>query len=134
MRSSLILLALVALIAHLAACGGTGGLQSALVRVVHSAPTTPPVDLYIDGNPFLVGLSYTEVSSYLLLPARTTFTFDVRVSGAPNVTVLNLTTALNPGTPYTVTGTDSTFLISLADLLHCSPRCARPAPCLRRLA
>lgn len=103
--SSLLLLALVVLCAHLNLCAAGGNaIQSALVRVAHAAPTTPPVDLYVNGNPFLVGLPYTEVSSYLLLPARQAITFDVRISGAPNVTVFNFTTELTVGTPFTVVG------------------------------
>ena len=40
----------------------------ALVRVIHTSPDTPPVDIYVDNTKAITGLGFGAASNYLPLP------------------------------------------------------------------
>jgi len=56
-----------AIAATLAACGGDDNNDEAYLRVLHASPDAPAVDVAIDGDVVLEGVSYQEGSPYLEL-------------------------------------------------------------------
>ncbi|SEQ71395.1 DUF4397 domain-containing protein [Natrinema salaciae] len=73
---------------------------SALVRLVHAAPDAPTVDVYADDEPLFEGVSFTDSTDYVPVPAGQ-YTLSVRPAGDPETTVASFDVALERGTAST---------------------------------
>lgn len=71
MKRSSIGLAMVALLLTLAAAPQAASAQggTARVRVIHAAPDTPAVDVFVDGQVALQNIAFPVISAYLDVPA-----------------------------------------------------------------
>lgn len=78
------------------------GSDAARVRVLHASPDAPAVDVFVDGEAVLEGVTFTTLSGYLELPAGS---YDVAVApagaGADNA-VIEASLTLSADTDYTV--------------------------------
>src|SRR4029453_17224716 len=77
------------------------GSGQAQVRVAHLAPDAPNVDVYVNGDPVLTDVPYTNVSGYLSLPAGTQ-RVTVYPTGETTSPVIDTPVKLAAGGAYTV--------------------------------
>lgn len=84
------------------------------LRVAHLSPDAPPVDVLIDGEVVLSGVSFPQVSDYLALPAGE-YRVQVTPAGANEVVVIDATVGLESGGAYTVAATG--FLADITPLV-----------------
>lgn len=83
--------------------------EEARVRVIHSSPDAPPVDVYANGDRILSNVPYKASSGYLSVPAGQ-YTFQIYPAGADASTtaaVLTKSANLQAGVDYTVIALDS---------------------------
>ncbi|MCS7067045.1 MAG: DUF4397 domain-containing protein [Meiothermus sp.] len=72
------------------------------IRVVHTSPTAPAVDVAIRGGAVVVpNLAFPKASGYLTVPAGS-YNFDVRAAGTTTVALPLNNVALEAGKVYTV--------------------------------
>ena len=96
--------------------GGMGGNQ-AMVRVLHASPDAPAVDVYVNGQQVLQGVTYKQQSDYLPLPGGQ-YQIDIYPAGNTDQAVLSQNVTVEAGNKYTVAaaGTlDQLRLIAVAD-------------------
>jgi hypothetical protein len=83
--------------------------DEARVRVIHSSPDAPAVDVYANGARILSDVPYKASSGYLSVPAGQ-YTFEIYAAGADASStgaVLTVSTELQAGVDYTVIALDS---------------------------
>lgn len=83
---------------------GASAADEARVRVIHSSPDAPAVDVYANGTKVLSDVPYLASSGYMAVPAGD-YTFEVFASGADpaaDAAVITLPATLEPNTDYTV--------------------------------
>ncbi|MFP5115029.1 DUF4397 domain-containing protein [Bacillaceae bacterium C204] len=80
--------------------------REAYVRVLHTSPDSPNVDLYIDGKRVIRDLPFKNVSSYLPLKAGKHH-IDIYPAGNMVDSVLNKKITVEPGKAYTLAVIDS---------------------------
>jgi hypothetical protein len=101
----------------LALGGGLAGAEGeARVRVIHSSPDAPAVDVYANGNRVLSDVPYLASSGYLAVPAGS-YTFEVFAAGADPETdaaVLTIPAEVDAGTDYTVVALNEVASIEAA--------------------
>lgn len=73
-------------------------------RVAHLSPDAPAVDVLVNGEVVLSGVSYKEVSDYLDL-ASGEYRIQVTPAGNNAVSVIDATVTLESGTVYTIAAT-----------------------------
>lgn len=83
--------------------GGSGGNtgMNAMVRVLHASPDAPAVDVYVNGQKVLGGISYKQQSNYLTVPAGT-YKIDIYAAGDTSSPVLSQQVSVDGGNRYTV--------------------------------
>ena len=82
---------------------GTGGTGSSYVRILHTVPTVPPVDIYADGKLLAKNLSYGEHTDYYALtPGNITFTIYRAGSTDDLIGIVNMT--LPDKSAFTISG------------------------------
>lgn len=86
------------------------------VRVLHAVPKAPAVDIYIDNQLTIQGLSYKYVSKYLHLPAGK-HTVDVYPEGTNESPIISKGISFKPNTPYTVAAIQNIDDINLHPLV-----------------
>lgn len=99
MSSSLIILAIGLVVGgpHVAAQAGT-----ARVRVIHAAPDTPPVDVFVDGNRTLTNVGFPTIGEYQNLPAGK-HTFAIAPTGkAATDAIITAEATVQSGKAYSV--------------------------------
>jgi hypothetical protein len=93
--------------------------NDAYVRVVHASPSTPAVDVYVNGTGVLSDVTFFTVSNYLPVDASSDIQIQVTVAGDnPDSAVISETVNLTPGNAYTVAAVDvdeSTPVITVLD-------------------
>jgi hypothetical protein len=78
------------------------GSDMAAVRVMHASPDAPAVDVWVNGEPKLTGLSFGQFTGHTWLPAGT-HQVAVAPAGAPaSQAVINAPVTLEAGQAYTV--------------------------------
>jgi hypothetical protein len=77
--------------------------DDAYVRVVHTSPDAPNVDIWVDGETVLTDVPFTAVSDYLTLPAGT-YNLQVSATGSTDA-VIDADVTVEAGTSYTVAAT-----------------------------
>ncbi len=97
------------------ALGGTGRIAAqeatppaaneALVRVVHTSPDAPPVDVYVNGTLAFTALAFGAASDAVPLPAGDHQVQVTPSGGAPADAVIDATLTLEAGTTYQVAAT-----------------------------
>jgi Domain of unknown function (DUF4397) len=92
----LLLTVLTALPAGVAAQEGP-----ALVRLVHLAPGTPTVDVYVDGTKLVGAVPFKTASKYHRMPAST-HALVIRPTGSASTSAASERISVLPGTAYTV--------------------------------
>jgi Domain of unknown function (DUF4397) len=83
---------------------GASAADEARIRVIHSSPDAPAVDVYANGAKVLSDVPYLASSGYLTVPAGA-YTFEVFVAGAnpdTDAAVLTIPADLEAGVDYTV--------------------------------
>jgi len=76
--------------------------EAARVRVLHAIPDAPAVDVFVDGDPVLEGVEFTDVSDYLELePGEYTFAVAPAGEGRQGA-ILEQQATLESNTAYTV--------------------------------
>jgi Domain of unknown function (DUF4397) len=75
------ILAAALVLAFAAAPASASGGATARVRAFHDSPDTPPVDIYVNGQKALTGVTYGTLSDYLEVPKGT---YNVQVKVAPS--------------------------------------------------
>lgn len=106
----------IGLAAFGAAIFGASGADDARVRVIHSSPDAPAVDVYANGAKVLSDVPYLASSGYLAVPAGA-YTFEVFVAGADPSTdaaVLTIPADLKAGVDYTVVALNEVASIEAA--------------------
>jgi len=78
----------------------------ATVRVLHTSPDSPNVDIYIDGHRVIRNLPFNNVSNYLSLKAGKHH-IDIYPTGNMVDSVLNKKITVEPGKSYTLAAIDS---------------------------
>jgi hypothetical protein len=82
--------------------GRMPGMQGqAKVRVLHASPDAPAVDLYVNGQPALKGVTFKQQSEYFSVPAGQ-YQIDIYPAGEKNQPVLTQTVRVEAGNMYTV--------------------------------
>ena len=76
-------------------------IQEARVRVLHSSPDAPSVDVLVDGQVVLTSVPFKASSPYLTVPAGAR-NLRVRASANPSLVVIDVTPTLAASTDYTV--------------------------------
>ncbi|GGF18722.1 hypothetical protein GCM10010954_16910 [Halobacillus andaensis] len=74
---------------------------NSMVRVLHASPDAPAVDIYVNGQQVLQGISYKQHSDYLSVPAGQ-YQIDIFPEGESNGPVLSQMVEVEPGKMYTV--------------------------------
>ncbi len=79
-----------------------GGMEDAMVRVVHASPDAPAVDIYVNGSAAIENLAFGEATDFVALPGG-----DYQIQVAPTGTdadqaVIDATLTLEGGTYYQV--------------------------------
>jgi len=92
--------ALIVVIALLAIGAFADKQSAALVRFAHASPSTPAVDVWVNGELIYSSVMYGQVSNYILLPPAS-YAVSIMLTGAPNVTLINDTLQVIAGLPYT---------------------------------
>jgi len=85
--------------AGLTACGGNGN-DEARLKVLHGSPDAPAVDILVDGNTVVNGLSYSQSTDSLPVDAGSR-NIAVNVAGS-STTVIGATLALAENTGYLI--------------------------------
>lgn len=73
----------------------------AKVRVLHTSPDTPRVDIYINDEKTLENMTYYQISPYIELPAGT-FQVEIYPVGQKNTPILSENISIQSGRNYTV--------------------------------
>jgi Domain of unknown function (DUF4397) len=95
---------------------GASGADDARVRVIHSSPDAPAVDVYANGAKVLSDVPYLASSGYLTVPAGD-YTFEVFAAGAnpdSDAAVLTIPATLKANTDYTVVALNEVASIEAA--------------------
>lgn len=106
LRLKLLITALVALAFTAFA---PGAFAAAKVRVLHSAPDVPAVDVYVNGNKAVDALAPLVATDYLELPAGS-YDVAVRVAGSPATSAPALSTSITVEDGKAYTGYATGFL------------------------
>ncbi|SFG00972.1 protein of unknown function [Halobacillus alkaliphilus] len=97
---------------------GMMGMNSeAKVRVLHASPDAPAVDVYVNGQKVLEGVTYKQQSEYLSVPAGQ-YRIDIYPAGETNQPVLSQNVSVEAGNMYTVAAAgrlNNLRLIAVAD-------------------
>jgi Domain of unknown function (DUF4397) len=99
-----------------AALLGASAADDARIRVIHSSPDAPAVDVYANGAKVLSDVPYLASSGYLPVPAGA-YTFEVFVAGAnpdSDAPVLTIPADLEAGVDYTVVALNEVASIEAA--------------------
>jgi len=102
--------------AFAAALLGASAEDEARIRVIHSSPDAPAVDVYANGNEVLSDVPYLASSGYLAVPAGE-YTFEVFAAGSDpeaNDAVLTIDANLEANTDYTVVALNEVAMIEAA--------------------
>lgn len=114
MRNRFFVLLITAVVAAFTVgCGDDDPTPQARLRIVHASPDAPNVDVFVDGNRVLQGVTYKANSDYLSVNAGQR-RIEVRPTGS-NTSVINATPNLSANTDYTVLAVD--YVASIAPLL-----------------
>ncbi len=108
--------AVAGLMAFTAITFGGSAADDARIRVIHSSPDAPAVDVYANGNKVLSDVPFPASSGYLTVPAGA-YTFEVFVAGADpaaDAAVLTIPAELEAGTDYTVVALNEVASIEAA--------------------
>lgn len=103
-RMMLAALAVTALVASGCSDDASGPNATAQLRVVHGSPDAPAVDVLVDGQPVLTGVTYLTASNYLSVAAGSR-TITINAAGTAN-TVINATLNLPANSAGTVIATN----------------------------
>jgi hypothetical protein len=93
-----------------------GAQDEARIRVIHSSPDAPAVDVYANGAKVLSDVPYPASSGYLTVPSGE-YTFEVFVAGADpeaDAAVLTIPAELEAGVDYTVVALNEVASIEAA--------------------
>jgi len=82
----------------------SGPVADVSLRVAHLSPDAPAVDVLVNGEVALSGVSFPEFSDYLAVPAGE-YRIQVTPAGANDVVVIDATLTLESGGVYTVAAT-----------------------------
>ncbi|MFN2284095.1 MAG: DUF4397 domain-containing protein, partial [Anaerolineae bacterium] len=93
--------------------GGTPDLRAvtsidsgfARVRVAHTSPDAPAVDVWVNGEKAFEGLAFEDISRYALLPDGA-YGIQVTPAGQTEPAVISATLAFTPESDYTIAATD----------------------------
>ncbi|WP_226666497.1 DUF4397 domain-containing protein [Metabacillus litoralis] len=88
------------------------GEQNSFVRVLHTSPDAPAVDVYVNGQKVITDLTFKETTDYLRLPPGQ-YTIEVYPAGDMSQLVLQERVALTRNTYYTAAATGKLANISL---------------------
>ena len=82
------------------------------VRLIHAAPGTGPVDVYVDGQALLKNFAYATLTDYQTLPSGSHLVQITPTGKGIDAAVIKQTVAFDTGIPYTVAaiGTATTGL------------------------
>jgi Domain of unknown function (DUF4397) len=86
-----------------------GAFAAAKVRVLHSAPDVPAVDVYVNGDRAVTGLAPLAATGYLELPAGK-YDVAIRVAGSPALSAPALATSITVEDGKSYTGYATGFL------------------------
>lgn len=75
---------------------------SARVRVVHAAPDTPAVDIFLDGKVIWQNVGFTAISDYMAVPAGAHKLALAPTGKDASAAILTADASFAAGTPYTV--------------------------------
>jgi hypothetical protein len=95
---------------------GASAEDEARIRVIHSSPDAPAVDVYANGDKVLSDVPYLASSGYLAVPAGD-YTFEVFAAGAnpdTDAAVLTIPATLLANTDYTVVALNEVASIEAA--------------------